>query len=1697
MPSILPGLGNSSLPGLGGSGLSGLQGLSGITINPLAVRVPKVAYTPKERNESDSPVQQGMLNDKHQTRQEGDYLGALMEQASAIVQPPLSALGYLGTSVLDALAGRRVRAGLAILSGQAQDKNRWSELVAMPVISDLFGVTDPEQMVTGKDLLGGWDDENTVLDGLAGFAVEVLTDPITYTPGVLLGAAGKGAKIAKAANMQNKILKHLTKVEGRLVGPREGFAKMTLADAVVLSNGNVSDLSKMNPKLRAKWDKASKVAGYDDIDSAMRDLKGKTLGGRIGFTPNPIGDATSVWTPAKGSLAEKVIGGEGYLRGVDTVGRYIKGSAAGKALTKALSPAARGAATAAGQSRLSEVADDVERGANKIRLATVESHYVLTAHGLDAPMYRDAIRGSVEKAIAPLAKKGRHGASTISEAQHQAMLASMERDVDEIIKSNMEAAGIDGWKEPKKNPAYSDLRAYLEGVWRETADDLLGHKVLGLGDKHLDDLRAQYLRRSTNKLPDPKYYKYNPPTHITKDLRRILKSTRRIRQGKDGRPMIVKAKKMADDEISKLTPEQAAREAYGTMVDEALKYKAEQAKAAKGSHGSGLPQRTFQTSDETQIRRLPFLKNIPAGTPWIAGASQDTRLSGPLAEHADNVTHRVKIIYEEGFYGNWHDLRKAERRANEAMTQRPNSPGYVAPKKAKTKAAPKGPKIGDDVQVDANGVPTNGLTAEMVADLSLVGFLKKDIEKMTPQEAWDWIPDLHKNRPPQGKIVVVQKVPKKKPRVSTDHVEEAIDGYMPEASEFAPFTEDQKWGDLADTESIPFSMGRKADDLLGPDDSRRLNEWLNIQRAARDQSLEIANFLHGLDPRYSYHQIPLFKNDPALDFMEFRLATHRTKAMARAALMLAGDGVDTTLTHSTQGKTVIKALREARFHGDQDTLLKAFFDHNIGQAGKDPAFAKQLQRDHDTIFGANQHERLIDSKSGTGIPADLGGKKPKNVKYRGRKKNYVANPDWIKREVEREIAKMKYGLRPPKKVKIAGVNKKYARLKAQAERLIRVKQKKYMNKIMASQNDEASKAAKAAGKKAPRTPDLMPFGSGVNLTRKDLQNLAQTALSSGIKLRPETLKSIILDAAWKQFVKRRMQPYRINMDVANDMRKALDFSDDAAAVRNFTRVWDQLTNTWKGGQTSQFLAYHARNLQTLVFMDFFFGEGGGEGLIKMFSPKRIKRFMQSYKWARQLHGGETMEGIADAPFFKGTDFKGLAKRIGMDPSKHSSDEIATRYVRAMAAASDTTPKYMVGQFAEITGAVPESVSAVAHMIPGEADNVESFSKLWEALKEFPGRVAKPFREAIKKRSVRGIDWSFVNPAEIRGGFAERSNAGVGSQFALQRGGERLGQFTEDVGRSATWLRMVMHNAADEVTAAAKTNAMHVDFRKLTGFEKKVMRRLVPFYSYSRKMAEFFIRDLMEHPGGRTGLIMRAVNNSTGEGREQSVVPQQLAGQLAVPLYRNGNVKAFLRPDVPIEVINEIFTAGPDSYSTFQNTVLGWAGQMHVIPKSVIETAFGKSTFQKGRNLEDLYSRIGVKDPILNQIVMASPFARYITTYGPRGTLFDDRKTAVEKFSSIALGLPVSSIDMDKATGEAIDSALKSELRNEDGVTRAERYYAYDESQLSERGKELVGLQNKLSSERGKIRRKIKKDAERASKLSQGSMPFDSLTGRPQ
>lgn len=106
----------------------------------------------------------------------------------------------------------------------------------------------------------------------------------------------------------------------------------------------------------------------------------------------------------------------------------------------------------------------------------------------------------------------------------------------------------------------------------------------------------------------------------------------------------------------------------------------------------------------------------------------------------------------------------------------------------------------------------------------------------------------------------------------------------------------------------------------------------------------------------------------------------------------------------------------------------------------------------------------------------------------------------------------------------------------------------------------------------------------------------------------------------------------------------------------------------------------------------------------------------------------------------------------------------------------------------------------------------------------------------------------------------------GDRNALLRAGQAFGTLAENHRRVAMYFDGLEKGLSPRA-AAMRTKQFMFDFTELTGFERNVMRRLFPFYSWTRKNIPLQIRALLTRPGRFAAL------NKASESAERGIFPE--------------------------------------------------------------------------------------------------------------------------------------------------------------------------------------------------------------------------------
>lgn len=327
---------------------------------------------------------------------------------------------------------------------------------------------------------------------------------------------------------------------------------------------------------------------------------------------------------------------------------------------------------------------------------------------------------------------------------------------------------------------------------------------------------------------------------------------------------------------------------------------------------------------------------------------------------------------------------------------------------------------------------------------------------------------------------------------------------------------------------------------------------------------------------------------------------------------------------------------------------------------------------------------------------------------------------------------------------------------------------------------------------------------------------------------------------------------------------------------------------------------------------------------------------------------------------------------------------------------------------------------------------------------YPGRAA-PTWESLLKR--------FYDPGRTASQAASdympwRLRNLAGNPNPILELGDRAAEGTDAMNRYGTYISMLRQGVAPE-EAARVMNLTQVDYGRLTPFERNWMKRIFPFYSYTRGILPYIAHNIIESPSNVMGQTVRAVTRGT-QPNEDSFVPDYLRKSSAIPLPeslggkpRPGIQRFLTNIDLPFESTVNLFTPGVGATTgrqiadTINKTALNIFGQSNPLLKAPLELLTDRQLYS-GRQMSDLYSFLedaGVPGGRnLEQVLMNSPLNRIV---GLTRQALDDRLTAKEKIPKLLintlLGVKLRDIDEDRTRSFAARQILNELLQSTPGV----------------------------------------------------------------
>ena len=282
--------------------------------------------------------------------------------------------------------------------------------------------------------------------------------------------------------------------------------------------------------------------------------------------------------------------------------------------------------------------------------------------------------------------------------------------------------------------------------------------------------------------------------------------------------------------------------------------------------------------------------------------------------------------------------------------------------------------------------------------------------------------------------------------------------------------------------------------------------------------------------------------------------------------------------------------------------------------------------------------------------------------------------------------------------------------------------------------------------------------------------------------------------------------------------------------------------------------------------------------------------------------------------------------------------------------------------------------------------------------ETPGMYPWSLREAFKKlipgpQSGKRKRWKV--PWAIEGAFGAKD-----TEFFMSQFGNEMSYGVETFNRMAPALSM-LRRGVDPAEIVRRVNLAQVDYAA-TAVGDKYMRRMIPFFSFTKGMSKYLATELTQKPGGPLAQTIRAEGWLSREAAPQ-IIPDYMQTSATIPLGESAEgdprilTSLGMMHEDPLQFLATQKGSIPSQIGNMAlNVGREFLGRTSPAIKSVVEPITGVSTWQYGarggRNLEDMYGYLGgfaskaagkkiTLPPFAENIPSVLGIGRYVSTAG--------------------------------------------------------------------------------------------------------------------
>jgi hypothetical protein len=311
---------------------------------------------------------------------------------------------------------------------------------------------------------------------------------------------------------------------------------------------------------------------------------------------------------------------------------------------------------------------------------------------------------------------------------------------------------------------------------------------------------------------------------------------------------------------------------------------------------------------------------------------------------------------------------------------------------------------------------------------------------------------------------------------------------------------------------------------------------------------------------------------------------------------------------------------------------------------------------------------------------------------------------------------------------------------------------------------------------------------------------------------------------------------------------------DPVRTEALEKFFDPAQNWWKAWTLAVFPSYHVRNSAGNMWNCFLAGAS---------DPAAFKD-----AWTVQLAVWEPSTAVGRA-----------FKRYGQKVVGGDLDQIATKY--GLESGDDLLIR---GDAHRVFNAGWQAAE-----IPGEATGIEAVRRSRQGIDTWtnPELAAQATTTAAEAAPQYKRLSELPGLGRLSGTRVGQARPGIvfGPQAGAIKGGRTVGTLIENNARVGLWLDQMgkFRAAGAGADDAARAAAMQVkkylfDYGELTEFEKQAMKRLMPFYTWTRKNIPLQLEELIKQPAKFSGIEKARVGieSAIGPGPDEQYMSENLA-----------------------------------------------------------------------------------------------------------------------------------------------------------------------------------------------------------------------------